>query len=58
MKLLSSYFSDDQLRTAQVFVENKTFIVECLDSASHKDFKHTFGNEVDAEEFAEDWVMQ
>jgi len=57
MKLLSSYFSDDKLRTALVFVKDKRFIVECLDSMSHKDFKHEFDFEVDAEEFAEDWVL-
>ena len=57
MKLLSTYTSDDQLRTAWVFKKDTEFIVELLDCISHREKKFTFTDEVEAEDFAEDWVL-
>jgi hypothetical protein len=57
MKLLSTYTSDDQLRTAWVFKKDTEYMVELLDSISHREKKFTFDNEQEAENFAEDWVQ-
>lgn len=57
MKLLSTYFSDDQMRTSWVFKKENEFMVEVLDSFSNKEQKHYFTNELEAEAFAEDWVL-
>lgn len=57
MKLLSTYFSDDQMRTAWVFKKEAEFMVEVLDSINHKEYKYYFNNEQEAEDFAEDWVL-
>lgn len=56
MKLISTYYSDDQMRTAWVFRKEGEYMVETLDSINHKDYKFYFTEEVEAEEFAEDWV--
>lgn len=56
MKLLSTYFSDDQMRTSWVFKKENEFMVEVLDSFNHREQKHYFTNEQEAEDFAEDWV--
>lgn len=57
MKLLSTYFSDDQLRSAWVFDKGAEYMVEVLDSVTHKEYKFYFDNERAAEDFAEDWVL-
>jgi hypothetical protein len=57
MKLLSTYFSDDQMRTAWVFYKGEEFMVEVLDSITHKEQKYFFNSEQEAEDFAEEWVL-
>ena len=57
MKLLSTYFSEDQMRTAWVFDKGAEYIVEVLDNATHREYKFHFDNESSAEDFAEDWVQ-
>lgn len=57
MRLLSTYNSDDQLRTAWVFKKETEFIVELLDSRLHTEKKFSFNDEAEAEDFAEDWVL-
>lgn len=56
MKLISTYFSDDQLRTSWVFDKSGEFMVEVLDSTNHKEYKFNFVSLEEAEDFAEDWV--
>lgn len=56
MKLLSTYYSDDQMRTAWIFKKTDEYMVETLDSLNHKDYKFYFTNEQEAKDFAEDWV--
>lgn len=57
MKLLSTYFSDDQLRTAWVFDKSGEYMVEVLDSVTHKEYKYFFTEQQEADNFAEDWVL-
>lgn len=59
MKHISTYFSEDQMRTAWVFLneENHEYVVDTLDSITHKEYKYFFSTIVNAEEFAEDWVL-
>lgn len=57
MKLLSTYFSDDQMRTAWVFAKEGEYMVEVLDSVNHKEYKYHFVSEQEAEDFAEEWVL-
>jgi hypothetical protein len=56
MILLSTYYSDDQMRTSWVFKKEQEFVVEVLDNYNHKEHKHYFLSENDAECFAEEWV--
>ena len=56
MKLLSKYESDDHMRTAWVFRIDGEYLVETLDNFNHKEYKHYFLSEDEAEYFAEDWV--
>ena len=56
MKLLSTYYSDDQMRTSWVFKKEQEFVVEVLDNYNHREHKHYFLSENEAECFAGDWV--
>ena len=59
MKLISTYFSEDQMRTSWVFLDEDKdeYVVEVLDNNIHKESKYYFSNVMTAEEFAEDWVL-
>lgn len=57
MKLLSTYFSEDQMRTAWVFDKGAEYMVEVLDNVTHREYKFHFEDERSAEDFAEDWVQ-
>ena len=57
MKHLSTFMSDDQMRTAWVFYHEGEYLVELLDNHTHTEKKFSFNSELEAEEFAEDWVL-
>ena len=57
MKLLSTFMSDDLMRTAMVFRSEDTFIVDVLDNRFQKDKRYVFNDLQEAEDFAEDWVL-
>lgn len=57
MKLLSTFFSEDQMREARVFKKQDTYMVEVMDNHNHKESRYEFEREMDAEDFAEDWVL-
>ena len=57
-KHLSTFSSDDQLRTAMVFTRGDTgYRVVCLESYFGKELEYYFDTEQEAEIFAEDWVL-
>jgi|688.fasta_scaffold1414989_2 hypothetical protein len=57
-KELSAYFSEDNKRrsTLMINLETKKFHVSVVNE-SGTSFTSVFDTEVDAEQFAEDWVM-
>lgn len=59
MKLISTYFSDDQMRTSWVFLNehDHEYVVDTLDNRSNKESRSYFSNIVAAEDYAEDWVL-
>lgn len=56
MKLISTYFSDDQIKTAWVFKLQDEYLVETLDNRIHQEKKYHFSTLDEAEDFAEDSV--
>ena len=57
MKLISTYYSDDQLRMAMVFKKETEYIVDCINNRNHQELKFTYDRLEEAEDFAEDWVL-
>jgi hypothetical protein len=57
MKLISTYYSDDQLRMAMVFKKETEYVVDCINNRNHQELKFTYDLLEEAEEFAEDWVL-
>lgn len=58
MKLLSTYYSDDQLRMTMVFKKDTEYVVDCINNRSYQELKFTFDSLESAENFAEDWVLE
>lgn len=57
MKILSEYFSDDNKRSSKVlYIGEKKFRVVVVDEMC-ANYATVFDNEEDAENYAEDWVM-
>lgn len=58
IKELSKYYSEDELRVATVFkkLDDSTFFVSVMHDTGNS-FRAEFENVDDAENFAEDWVM-
>lgn len=57
-QLLSTFFSDDQLRAAMVFMRDSFgYRVCCLDSYSGTEKEYYFNFLQEAEDFAENWVL-
>lgn len=57
MKLISTYYSDDQLRMAMVFKKEIEYVVDCINNRNHQELKFTYDQLEEAENFAEDWVL-
>jgi hypothetical protein len=58
MKLISTYYSDDQLRITMVFKKDTEYVVDCINNRSHQELKFTYDSLDAAEDFAEDWVLE
>lgn len=57
MKLLSEFFSDDDTKTAQIFLDEGQYIVKLIDKLKlHMDVEYAVTSENYAESVAEDWV--
>ena len=57
-KLVSEFFSDSGQKTAMVFTRGDSgYRVTCLDSYFEVDKEFYFDTLLDAENFAEDWVL-
>ena len=57
MKLISTYYSDDQLRMTMVFKRETEYVVDCINNRNHQELKFTYDSLEEAEVFAEDWVL-
>lgn len=57
MKLISTYYSDDQLRTSMVFKKESEYLVDCINNQNHQELKFHYDSLEAAEDFAEDWVL-
>ena len=55
--LLSTFYSDDEVRIAQVFITDEDYMVSAIDSYLNVDKVFRFKDRLQAEDFAEDWVM-
>ena len=57
-KHLSTFYSDDQLKTVMIFTRgDDEFRVVCLESYFGKEYEYYFKTEQEAEDFAEEWVL-
>ena len=57
MKLISTYYSDDQLRMSMVFKKESEYLVDCINNQNHQELKFHYDCLEAAEDFAEDWVL-
>jgi hypothetical protein len=57
MKLISTYYSDDQLRMSMVFKKESEYLVDCINNQNHQELKFHYDSLEAAEDFAEDWVL-